>query len=306
MDRLLGALREQLGAPAPGRPTYYLLEGELTEYDTPCPSEAYACADGSAAYTRIAPLDHEIVHLARSAVDFSHPLLEEGAAEYWGDDADIRGPVRGDVLDIATRGSEVQFPSYPRAGHFVAYLVETYGETAFFDVSARTRFDSTVEELSGALVEVYGMDLEMLVEDYEAIYPECPQVEYRAAIGECAFAAARPLCDAIQGPLVIRRRFSCGDEDVLGPRLGRLWTTIPVDVPEAGLYNLVFEASPAAGVELKVRRCDGGCGSTLLGPLAPSETVRLGIFEAGHSVIEMEWPEGEAIDVELEIFGGCG
>lgn len=35
MDRLLGALGEQLGATPPGSPIYYLLDGDLDEYDTP-------------------------------------------------------------------------------------------------------------------------------------------------------------------------------------------------------------------------------------------------------------------------------
>lgn len=306
MDRLLGALGEQLGATRPSRPTYYLLDGELPEYDTPCEADAYGCSDGAAAYTRIAPMDHEIVHLARSAIDFSYPLIEEGAAEYWGDDAEIRGPLQGDVLDIASRGSEFPFALYPRAGHFVAYLIDAHGEAAFDELSRRTSFESSLGEFQDAVVGVYGEELEALVEDYEASYPECSQREYRAALGDCAFAPARPLCDEPGGTLRIQRHFACGDDDVLGPRLGRLWTTIPVELPIEGLVGLTFTASPAADVQLTLRRCGGGCGGASLGPLGPSEVLRFGIFETGVHVIEIEWPEGEAIDVAVELFGDCG
>lgn len=303
MDRLLGALGEHFEAPLPDRPIYYLLDGDLTEYDTPCEPDAYGCSDGAAAYSRIAPFDHEIVHLARSGIDFSYPLIEEGAAEYWGDDTDIRGPLQGDVLDIAERGSEFPFPLYPRAGHFVAYLVGVHGEAAFQELSRETSFASSLEAFRGAVLDVYGEELEGLVEDYEASYPECPQIDYRAAFGECAFTPARPICGT-DGSLVVRRRFSCGDDDVLGPRMGRQWVTIPVEVESA--FGFVFDATPATGVGLKLRRCGGGCPPVTEGPLEPSDTVRLAPFDAGVYVFEIEWPEGAEIDVDLEVFGDCG
>lgn len=306
MDRLLGALGEQLGTPLSHRPIYYLLDGEIAEYDTPCEADAYGCSDGAAAYARIAPMDHEIVHLARSAIGFSYPLIEEGAAEYWGDDADIRGPLRGDVLDIASRGSEFPFELYPRAGHFVAYLIDDRGEEAFGELSMRTSFQSSLAEFREAVVGVYGEELEALVEDYEVSYPECLQNEYRAALGDCAFAPALPLCDESGATLRIQRQFSCGDEDVLGPRFGRLWTTIPVEIPVGGIVGLRFTASSEIDVQLKLRRCGGGCGRASLGPFGPSETLRSQSFEAGRHVIEIEWAEGEEVDVEVELFGPCG
>lgn len=303
MDRLLGALGEHFDAPLPDRPVYYLLDGDLTEYDTPCEPDAYGCSDGSDAYAHLVPFDHEIVHLARSGIGFSYPLIEEGAAEYWGDDADIRGPLQGDVLDIAEQGSEFPFPLYPRAGHFVAYLVGVHGEAAFQQLSLATSFESSLEAFRGAVRDVYGQELEALVEDYEASYPECPQIDYRAAFGECAFTAARPICED-GSPLVVQRRFSCGDADVLGPRLGRQWATIPIEVDSG--FSFVFDATPATGVELKLRRCGGGCPASTMGPFEPSETVRLALVDAGSWVFELEWPEGEEIDVELGIYGGCG
>lgn len=305
MDRLLGALGEQLGATPPGSPIYYLLDGDLDEYDTPCVPEAYGCSDSTAAYTHIAPFDHELVHLARSAIGFSYPLIEEGAAEYWGDDADVRGPLQGGVLDFDGEGALFPFPLYPRAGHFVAYLVNVHGDAAFEDLSLQTSFDTTLDEFRGVVRDVYGQELDELVTDYEASYPECPQREYRAAFGECTFAPARPLCDS-DGPLVVRRRFSCGDEDVLGPRLGRQWTTIPIELESDGLLGFVFEANPATDVELTVRKCGGGCPPSMVGPLEPSETLRQAPFTAGSYVIEIEWPQGQELEVDLEFFGPCG
>jgi hypothetical protein len=302
MDRLLGRLGEQLGAPLSRRPVYYLLDGELTDYETPCDSESYGCSDGAAAYTQSAPLDHELVHLARSAIDFSYPLIEEGAAEYWGDDTEIRSPLQGDVLDIAARGKDLDFPVYPRAGHFVAYLVDAYGEAAFHDVSLRTTYSSTFNEFRDALVDVYGLGLEALVEDYEANYPECPQLQYRAAFGDCAFAPARRLCDG-ETALVVRRSFSCEDDDVIGPRFGRSWTMIPIEIDEAGPYSFVFSATPADDVTLTLRPCGGGCPPAGLGPFSPSETVRLAILEAGPHVIKIDWPAGDPIDVDLDFLG---
>lgn len=261
-------------------------------------------SDGAAAYARIAPLDHEIVHLARAGIDFSYPLIEEGAAEYWGDDADIRGPLHGNVLDIAERGADFPFPLYPRAGHFVAYLVDVHGEAAFGELSVRTSFESSLETFREVVRDVYGQELEALVEDYEASYPECPQIEYRAGFGECAFTPARAICDE-NGSVVVRRRFSCGDDDVLGPRLGRQWATIPIEVDSPG-FGFVFDATPAAGVELKLRRCGGGCPPSTMGPFEPSETVRLALVEPGVYVFEIEWAEGGEIEVGLEVVGGCG
>jgi hypothetical protein len=142
------------------------------------------------------------------------------------------------------------------------------------------------------------------VEDYESSYPECPQIQYRAAFGECSFMPARSACDS-DGGVVVRRRFSCGDEDVLGPRRGRLWTTIPIEVDSAG-FHFVFDASPAAGVELRLRRCGGGCPASTMGPFESSETVRLALVEAGVYVFEIEWAEGGEIEVGLEVYEDCG
>lgn len=304
MDRLLGALGEQLGAAPPGWPVYYLLEGDLGDYDTPCEPGAYGCADEEAAYSPIAPLDHELVHLARSAIDFSYPFIEEGAAEYWGDDADIRGPLQGDVLELAAHGNEIQFPFYPKAGHFVAYLVDAYGEDSFLELSRRTSYESSLEAFDRALEDVYGEGLEELAQDYEANYPACPQRQYRAAFGECAVTPARPICES-DGSLVVRRRFSCGDEDVLGPRFGRQWTTIPIEVPSSGI-GFMFKATPAEGVGLMVRQCGGACPVPWVGPVESSEVLRLPLFDEGLYVIKIEWPEGQELEVDLRVFGACG
>ncbi|MCX4244378.1 gluzincin family metallopeptidase [Paraliomyxa miuraensis] len=303
MDHLLGALGEQLGAAPPGRPIYYLLEGDVDEYDTPCGAGDYSCGHGTAAYSPIAPFDHEIVHVARSAIGFSYPLIEEGAAEYWGDDADIRGRLQGDVLELAAQGNAFEFPFYPKAGHFVAYLLDVYGEESFLELSRRTNYQSSLAAFDDALVAVYGEDLEALAEDYEANYPKCSQRQYRAAFGECTFTPARSLCESDE-PLVVRRRFSCGDEDVLGPRFGRQWTTIPIDLPSAGLVFL-FQADLVEGVELTIRRCGGGCPPSAVGPLEPSETTRIAPLDEGRYVIEIEWPEGQEIEVDLEIYSSC-
>ncbi|MCX4244376.1 gluzincin family metallopeptidase [Paraliomyxa miuraensis] len=302
MDHLLGALSEQLGAAPPGWPIYYLLEGDVDEYDTPCRSGAYGCADGTAAYSPVAPLDHEIVHVARSAIGFSYPLIEEGAAEYWGDDADIRGPLQGDLLELAAQGNAFEFPFYPKAGHFVAYLVDVYGEESFLELSRRTNYQSSLAAFDDALVAVYGEDLEALAEDYEANYPKCSQRQYRAAFGECTFTPARSLCESDE-PLVVRRRFSCGDEDVVGPRFGRQWTTIPIEALSG--FTFVFKATPAEGAGMMVRRCGGGCPVPWVGPVESSEVVRLPLFGEGHYVIEIEWPEGQDLDVDLEIYSSC-
>lgn len=299
LDSLLGALRERWGTEVEEPSLYYALGGELTEYDTPCVAGQLGCVEGGVVYSGLVPLDHEIVHLAREPIHFSFPLIEEGAAEYWGDDAPLRPDLSGRISELVEEGNPLGFEHYTRAGHFVAYLVESSGEAALEALSSATTLESSPEEFRSAVDMVYGLSLQELEASYEANYPECPQSEYRAAFGECHASDALPICADGSG-LLIQRRGSCAEGDVLGPRLDRIWTTIQIEVAVTGSYGLRFSATPGDDVVMSMRSCGGGCPMATFGADSSFPGWRLVELDAGVHVAKIEWAAGTAIDFELE------
>jgi len=137
MDALVGELQLRLGTPGTGVVEYYYFsEGEgdaLTEH---CgegdPHSRVGCTnDLQRVFSIEIPMEHELVHGVHAEVGFSHRFLEEGLAEYLGDDASRpgRGEPTGTLAEALAAATPENLPlgDYARAGHFVAFLVLSGG-----------------------------------------------------------------------------------------------------------------------------------------------------------------------------------
>lgn len=123
MDRYVGALVDLLEIEADVVVDFYYVD----ELSSPC--EALGCARDDAVYSIEAVQEHELVHAVRSYEGFSHLMLEEGAAELWGDDSTkyaFRTDTTGDLLVTAELPTMDGLPSeaYGISGRFHALLHE--------------------------------------------------------------------------------------------------------------------------------------------------------------------------------------
>jgi hypothetical protein len=127
--------------------------------DLPCPGGGFGCFHRKDGFitTLWAGVDHEIVHSVTRSVPFPSTFWDEGVAE-----ALSAGGTRKNTyatLQAAALGSDAR-PDYATAGHFVRFLIETYGE------------EKVVRATHGADVhDVFGISVDDLVAAYETSAP---------------------------------------------------------------------------------------------------------------------------------------
>ncbi|MCA9572916.1 MAG: hypothetical protein KC656_34000, partial [Myxococcales bacterium] len=232
MDQYVALLADVMRVELDG-PVVYVLGSE--QGPDLCNVEgALGCAFDDAVYARVAPQEHELVHGVRAFDGFSHVFFDEGAAEVFGDDADValRVPANGDLLE----GIEAGRPTgglgsmwYPRAGHFAAYLHDRHGPDVTVALLRRTDPYSSAQEAIEVLEEATGMEFDELRTEYEA-EPVCEQARYRYPLHGCNEPAAlRERCDGSTA-VFIDERIACDDPTTVGPRDGELWKYIAFEV----------------------------------------------------------------------------
>lgn len=328
MDALIGALQQQLATPGNGLVDYYYYgadSGELPLSGRCKSGESeglVACTnENQEVFSRVIPQEHELVHAVHAEVGFSHPFLEEGLAEFLGDDA--RGPGRGEpegnpaeAIESSSDGS-LPLGYYALAGHFVAFLDTEMGTSAAMDLIDTVDFGASAEEVEAALGADFAGGFSELQAEYAAT-PTCAQAAYRNAEAMCGVAV--PLFDHClpDEDISVDVDVVCEGDDVLGPRDGEIWTYRTLDIENAGTYYVLAVAGTKAqadGIELK--RCEGGCGSP---PILvdiyddvveePVDEVPFPVeveLEAGRYLVRITRPVDEAATVQIEFGGsGCG
>ncbi|MBL9103258.1 MAG: hypothetical protein JNL82_20095 [Myxococcales bacterium] len=243
------------GPPDPPRKFIYYVLDERSFLDAACP-------DGSGCYTsgRIfsrEPLHlHEIVHAVNDlSIGASHPFFGEGIAEVFRDrylgPQEIRSSLGEGLQSAAEKLPDDQ---YVRAGHFMAYILDTYGETTTLDLLTQTRPGQTGAQLEDILADVTGLPYEQLAADYAA-YPLCNNRSYRWPITECA--SAPPPWSECQ--LEISVDVDCTVSDALGPREDEVWITRTLAIPDNGVYGFSTFGDTATQAYVELGRCTVGC-----------------------------------------------
>ncbi len=262
MDRHADLVGKELMAEEGFELDVYVLPPNFDFADGPC--EDSACSYESEIWTTYLPASHEIVHGVRSnavgwsAVREAPSVLEEGLAEVYGDDVSTVAPTAmlapvEDVLD----GDVVGLAEYQRAGHFVRYLLERYSLDEVMDLASAGRSVT----LEAAFEEVLGESLTRVLADY-AQYPICSRNDWRIPILECAGERTPWIAEA---PRRVSWTFlvSCDDDDVIGPRFGRVYTTEVLNLATPGRFRFetdFFDLSRAINLfEIKLVRCDTAC-----------------------------------------------
>lgn len=278
LDRRAGEMLERLGS-APIQIEYYLVD-DVSEY---CPSMAYGCGLDGVVYAETVPLLHEIVH-ARSGA-FMPPALEEGLASYFGDPFPLSEMASRERLaellssgETLTSGAE-----YARAGHFVAFLVETFGWETMLELDRKLGRKSSPTQLDAAFQSVFGVDVGGVLDAYHD-FPEC-----WGSI-DTTLACASPPASTNEPFFVttFERVVDCESLDGVGPHYGMVFVEAVIEVPpsiDGGRIVSVTGDGAAKGGFAVMRRC---------GPCSENGVMRTR-GDGSYLVSEEELPAGRYV-----------
>ncbi len=206
-------------------------------------------------------LFHELVHLIShqekiNAITF----LTEGLATAFEDFGDVHrySPDR-QLFRVDPRpylGARYGEIDYGVAGSFVSYLLARFGPELFWELNRQLRFLSTAGKFRRRFARVYGLDLDLVIEEYladDTCDGERPRIPMPPS---CAGPEVPWLRDELWG---YARVIDCADDDVIGgwsDGANRAAVAITLRIEEAGVYDFrVLSDHRVRGV---LRRC-GGC-----------------------------------------------
>lgn len=247
-----------IGEPSERRKFTFYLFNAKTAYEL-LPDRFGLYNDGNV-YAEAVPDNHEVTHaIVDLSFGTSHPFFNEGIAEVFRDrSAYDHAPVAMGVLaGLEYDGVEEKLPGslYGSAGHFMSYLVEVHGLEAAVALLERARPGDPPELLQEIIASELGTPHLDLLADY-ADYPSCTHHTFRWPITECAHGA--PI-DAADGKWTIDADLDCRRDDVLGTRVGEVWTARTLEIPEVGTYRLSVSGSDEDSAFVELGHCSPGC-----------------------------------------------
>lgn len=250
LDRRAGEMLERLGSEST-QIEYYLVD-DVDEY-CPLDSIAYACGSEGVVYSQTVPLLHEIVH-ARSGAHMP-PALEEGLATYFGDPFPLYEMASRERLvellnsnEMLTSGAE-----YARAGHFIAFLVESFGWDSMLKLDDELGRESSPAQFDAAFQSAFGLDVAGALEAYEE-FPECwGSVDTSLACAAPSVSTNDPFFVA-----TFERVIDCGSIDSVGPHHGKVFVEGVIEVGPSIDGGRIVSATgdgAAKGGFVLIRRC---------------------------------------------------
>ena len=302
LDGFAAALLPMLKSRAIDLPIHYSL---VRPDDLP---DASGTSTAAGVFTEFPIVEHELVHAVNRRRDkgLSHPLLEEGFAEYFGGDGfpEFRDDSEIDIaqaLRTVDRDLDIPADLYPGAGRFVAFLVSEYGLDTALDLHARTPRSASSSAFKKVLEERLGEHFDQTATRFGA-YPTCLQKEYRDASPTCAVFPVTSACGGAGGAWA-EVELDCG-LDALGVRDGEIWVYRTLEFPGEGRYGLTLEASTLPGGKVELRQCSGGCGTWALSWTVPTSATPIQVFEvpdAGHYLARFSAPPGDTRTIRLSL-----
>lgn len=199
--------------------------------------------------TRMA-VPHELVHAWLDSVQpRGLPLLREGIAARMSGlvmftTGDAFVPEEAGPLTLDDLVLDVPSGKYDEVGHFVAWLLETYGVATFMALYVRSNDGMSGDELSTVFLDVLGQTTADVLLAYQTT-----AYDYYPAMGgsACSRGSSVPWRD---GAATWRTAASCADGLVLGFESSDQWQRVVVEVPADGWYRL-----DVAGREASMTRC---------------------------------------------------
>ncbi len=256
LDGAVGYLGEVFHVSRPSVDYYWMPDG----VEPFCAEGALGCGSDEGVFSRLAIHQHELVHGVRHPRTMALPF-EEGLAEAFGDDWAPPYDLSSDTISVLRDPAE-HFPGngYGRAGHYMSYLLATYGLDTVLELESNTSYHGTGSaHLERAFEDVFGQSLESSVTEYERDYPRCKMRTYRNKMYDCSrqvVAAPTTIGDTIEHIVSMK----CDDPTVAGLRSGHRWTTVSLEIAEPSRYYIVVGPHDSPAMELmEIRRCDASC-----------------------------------------------
>lgn len=206
LDQRAGELLSLLGSDS-NPIEFYLLE-DVSEH---CDSSSVGCAEPGVVYSMYVPHLHELVH-ARGG-DRMPRVLEEGLATHLGDPFPVRALApRERLRELITQDPNgiVEDDEYGRAGHFISFLMETYGIESVHALDNELALGSSASKMDAAFLEIFGEDADGVLEQYES-YPDCQgSVDVSVACQQDSITL-----DFLEVSFL--RTIDCSADDTIGP-----------------------------------------------------------------------------------------
>lgn len=265
----------------------------------PCQDQFGGCvvSGGTTAATQV-PHRHEVAHAVRPG--FCFPLVEEGWAMLYGNHFE-NAPTVGDIR-TALAQSDPWLPGefYPLAARFVAFLLETRGGPKLLELCERGADDAT--QFEAAVLDTYGATFDELADEFDS-YPEWGLAQLRQD-------QACESTDVIVGPTSWDFEFECGAPGIEG-KVGAMFETQRlVELPEEGIYQLIFESATELELQVELRGCarEGMASSffefqyVYVQASAPKIYLLLDPYPAGVYVVRVRVVEPtQAVDLHMSI-----
>lgn len=296
MEAMLSFLIEDTGLGGLDEPidVYWLEEEDVQDICT-VGYEVVGCSLSTteAVTTRI-PEEHEVVHAylqRKGLATFRYSFFEEGMATVYGTETRAPAP-RTELDESIVFDRRIRGEHYPRAGHFVSFLIEEFGPQATAAFVVQSSF-TTPESLPEDFEAHFGESFERVIETYSGVPESC------TGSGWQRFSACEQQPVEWIGPLTweVNVGGTCDSGSSLGTAGGAAMERFVYETSE----DVVVELRGADIVELRpeveLLRCGGGCDEEfsfthdledgrLFGlPLDAGQYLVTSTFEAG-SVIE--------------------
>ena len=213
-------IRELFGARAGTVDYTWMPRSHYGREEFPCVMGASGCAGGLLVFDRAIANTHELVHAARSGMPAA---FEEGLATLLTAPIAPETPLapREQLFDALVGSWPEDGALYPRAAHFVSFLIADEGIDTFGEFDRRVRYikgtrDATFAEWVGVFEDVYGATFEEMWTAY-ADYPDCPAVQFHRPLTACAALAERTPEATLVAPFLgeagpdasFKRSFNC-------------------------------------------------------------------------------------------------
>ena len=262
---------------------------------------AFSAEDPPFAVAGYMPTEHELVHAYLSAKQGGAgrwSFFDEGLATVYGRDA-TRDRPSTPLQDAIVYQTKLPLEHYPRAAHFVAYLIERFGPQATIRFVMDTASVQGDVELATVFLASFAVSLPSTIAAYEAETEACT-VDGWQRIYDCEEPA---IAWPESGTLRLEIGAQCEDSAVLGVAEQLTFERFVVEVPAPGPVSIELGSRvQVRAPRVRLVRC-GSCEEEFVVAHDLADGRLEGAWlRAGTYVVTVEAPTGEPEVGVLELW----
>ncbi|NJK31216.1 MAG: hypothetical protein HC927_01710 [Deltaproteobacteria bacterium] len=286
MDRRAVGLKDVFGDQTYADIEYYWLPESWSDPRL-CGDNSIGCTKGDQIYAKHVPMEHELVHAL--LIEDLPAVFEEGLAEVFGDLGWVFEPSdRAHLLQILETSDPVDYADYSRAGHFVAFLIETYDLDPLLRLARLADYDDDYDKVRSAFAEAYGFSLDQALAEYED-FPECDPLAWMDTRIACA-EPALALEPALGTEVSVVENLDCDEPNVYGPHGGYMFTETTLEIMPVIGYPLIIDLEGDVNDETSAALVGcGGCADATTIWVVPGEFQQL-LIPPGRYVLRLFRP----------------